>query len=92
MNKKIKHIKKSSSQDELKEPGSTYRISPEQKDEMAITVSSYEEQEEANFRYWLQMTPAERLNLNYKMMMQLFNDKIEKNKRRKSFTIVIEKP
>ncbi len=91
MNKNSKRKRVVNKQDELREKDSIYMTSIEQENGMAVTISSYKEQEEANFRYWLQMSPAERLDLNHKMMLQLFSDKIEENKRRKSFTIVIEK-
>ena len=45
-----------------------------------ITVSTVKEQEEANYRCWLKMTPEQRFELHYKLITGLYADVIEEPK------------
>jgi hypothetical protein len=56
----------------------------------SITISTVEEQEEANYRYWLCLTPEQRFELHYTMITHFFADAIEKNKRTRKHRIIFE--
>ena len=45
-----------------------------------ITFSSPEEQEEGNYKYWRSLTPEQRLELHYLLLVHVYSDEIEKNK------------
>ena len=56
-----------------------------------IIVSSLNEQEEANYLYWLSLSPEQRFELHYKMITHFFADEIAKNKKRKNNKITFTK-
>ena len=47
-----------------------------------VEISSMKEQEEANYLFWLSITPEQRLELHYEMISQYF--KVQLNKSRKT--------
>ena len=46
----------------------------------SITFSTVEEQEEANYKYWRSLTPEQRLELHYYLLVHVYSAEIEKNK------------
>jgi uncharacterized protein (UPF0262 family) len=55
-----------------------------------ITFSSTEEQEESNYRYWLSLTPLQRLELHFRLLNQLYSEEIKKNRNRRYKTIIFD--
>ena len=43
-----------------------------------ITISTLQGQEEANYLYWLSLTPEKRLELHYNMITHFFADELKK--------------
>lgn len=56
-----------------------------------ICISTLKGQEEANYIYWLSLTPEERFELHYTMIIRFFSDEIEKNKKIKNDKIIFTK-
>lgn len=50
--------------------------------------SSFEEMNEAQYKYWLSLTPEQRLADHYKPITQIYKDEIEKNKDTPYSTII----
>ena len=50
--------------------------------------NSFKEMNEDQYRYWLSLTPEQRLADHYKLIIQIYKDEIEKNKQFPSNTIV----
>ncbi len=68
------------------EPKPVYTTSLLQQTEgKEIVLSSLEAQEEANYTYWLSLSPEQRLALHYKMITTIYKDEL--NKKRKNKTI-----
>lgn len=57
----------------------------QQTDGKKIVISTLEQQEEANYTYWLSLSPEQRLALHYKMITTIYKDEL--NKKRKDKTI-----
>jgi hypothetical protein len=53
-----------------------------------ITISTLADQEEANYRYWLKLTPEKRLELHYMLISEIYLKELnrEKNKYNIIFT------
>ena len=49
-------------------------------DQLNITFSTPEEEEEANYNYWRSLTSEQRLELHYLLLVHVYSDEIEKNK------------
>jgi hypothetical protein len=63
------------------EPLSEYFKSKAYKDSFKkITISSFEEQEKANYEFWAHLTPHQRLELHYYMITRFFSDELKKKK------------
>jgi hypothetical protein len=55
-----------------------------------IRISSFEEQEEENYKFWAQLTPEQRLGLHYHMIIQFYAEELAQHK--KPDTIKIGNP
>lgn len=42
-----------------------------------ITISSFKEQEDDNYRFWAHLTPKQRIELHYLMISYLFHDVLD---------------
>lgn len=66
----------------VSEPESVYLTSlRHQAEGKEIVISSLEEQEEANYLYWLSLTPVQRFELHYKMISIIYKDALMKKKK-----------
>jgi hypothetical protein len=72
----------------VSEPNADYTISSKQ--ENTIILSSLKEQEEANYIYWLSLTPEKRFELHYNLVTHFFSDEIKKNKNSNNNIIYFE--
>lgn len=54
-----------------------------------IVVSTHEEQEEANYAYWLSLSPEERLALHYKMISSIYKEALSKKKKNKTIKFTV---
>jgi hypothetical protein len=62
----------------VNEPMVDYLASKRYKDSLkTITISSFEEQENDNYRFWAHLTPAQRIELHYLMISTFFKDVLE---------------
>ncbi len=77
--KNLKHFDFKSDNNNVEEPNTSYNT---------ITISTLQGQEEANYLYWLSLTPEKRLELHYKMVTHFFADELKKkrNKDKISFS------
>ncbi|MDD3876506.1 MAG: hypothetical protein PHT69_07775 [Bacteroidales bacterium] len=66
--------------DKVSEPLVSYQHSDGQLIGRDIIISSPEVQEEANYLYWLSLTPRQRLELHYKMASVFWQDALLKKK------------
>jgi hypothetical protein len=55
----------------VEEPGSGYNT---------ITISTLQGQEEANYIYWLSLTPEKRFELHYNLISHFFADELKKKR------------
>ncbi|OPZ99675.1 MAG: hypothetical protein BWY70_00906 [Bacteroidetes bacterium ADurb.Bin408] len=68
----------------VSEPDVNYSLSSLHKGEgIEMVISSFEEQEEANYTYWLSLTPEERFELHYKMLGVIYKENLMKKKKNK---------
>jgi len=73
---------------QISEPEISYSSSLLQQTEgKLITISSLEEQEEANYKYWLSLTPLQRFQLHYKMASAFWQFKSTIKKKYKNIII-----
>ena len=74
---------KDENKNKANEPAAEYN-SPQEINKLynAVTISSFEEMRNDNYRHWLSLTPEQRLAEHYKLLIQVYNykDEIEKNK------------
>ncbi|MCX6234325.1 MAG: hypothetical protein NT175_06310 [Bacteroidetes bacterium] len=84
-----KSYRKLLTRDNVNEPELHYPEYPDPSDNK-VTISSFNEQEEANYRYWLNLTPEQRFELHYKLITQFYADVIGKTKIPHDFTLTIE--
>jgi hypothetical protein len=65
----------------VSEPDVVYTVSSaHQTSNNEIIVSSLKDQEEANYRYWLSLSPEKRFELHYKMITHFFADELKKKR------------
>jgi len=75
----------------VSEPEANYLSSSIKQSNDEIIISSLEGQEEANYLYWLSLSPVQRLELHYKMITGFYSDALMKKKSRNDKKITITK-
>jgi len=78
---------KPQSTDSVSETQVSYQLSTGQTPDREIIISSLDEQEEANYMYWLSLTPLQRLELHYKMASAFWHDSLSVKKSKKIIKI-----
>lgn len=71
-------LKRKKSSNQVSEPDVSNLLSSAQQIRSEIIISTLEEQEEANYLYWLSLTPTQRLELHYKMITAIYKDTLMK--------------
>ena len=75
--------------DNMSEPESVYsNANLQHTEDKEIIISSLEEQEEANYLYWLSLSPVQRLELHFKMITTIYKDALMKKNRNDKKTII----
>ena len=73
--------------DKVSEPQAFYRQNVREEQAKEIIISSPEAQEEANYLYWLSLTPLQRLELHFKMASAFWHEALLKKKKYKKIII-----
>jgi hypothetical protein len=77
-----KMSEKDDNKDKVNEPMANYA-----KQEISF-FNSFEEMNESQYKYWLSLTPVQRLANHYKLITQIYKNEIEANKQSPSNTII----
>lgn len=76
----------------ISEPEPVYTASLLQQTEgKDIVISTFEQQEEANYTYWLSLSPEQRLALHYKMIASIYKEALKRKKKKEEQKIIITK-
>jgi hypothetical protein len=86
----MKSSKKINKNNLLRESTASYLTSSKHCNDSEIILSTLQKQEEANYIYWLSLTPEERFELHYILITQFFSDTIKKNIKSTNNTIHFE--
>ncbi|MFA4853003.1 MAG: hypothetical protein WC868_04530 [Bacteroidales bacterium] len=74
-------LKQKQKSNKLAEPEVGYYPAPNKVNSQTnISISTLKGQEEANYIYWLSLTPEKRFELHYKMITHFFSDELKKNR------------
>ena len=71
--KNLKHFDSKSNDNNVEKSNTSYNT---------ITISTLQGQEEANYLYWLSLTPEKGLELHYKMITHFFADELKKKRKK----------